>query len=83
MATATERDYETEDQAQPSNGSTGLITRPQASLPPASLAEQQRAITEIQASLHPEVMQFMQGLPDGPIPFEYPAPDYRQELLDE
>ena len=51
MATATERDYETEDQAQPSNGSTGLITRPQASLPPASLAEQQRAITEIQASL--------------------------------
>jgi phospholipid/cholesterol/gamma-HCH transport system ATP-binding protein len=24
--------------------------------------------------------QFLQGLPDGPVPFHYPAPDYRQDL---
>lgn len=30
----------------------------------------------------PEVAQFMQGMPDGPVPFHYPAPDYRAELLD-
>lgn len=28
-----------------------------------------------------KVRQFMQGLPDGPVPFHYPAPDYLQELL--
>jgi phospholipid/cholesterol/gamma-HCH transport system ATP-binding protein len=27
------------------------------------------------------VKQFMQGLPDGPVPFHYPAPDYREDLL--
>nr|VFJ86507.1 MAG: phospholipid/cholesterol/gamma-HCH transport system ATP-binding protein [Candidatus Kentron sp. LFY]VFJ89061.1 MAG: phospholipid/cholesterol/gamma-HCH transport system ATP-binding protein [Candidatus Kentron sp. LFY]VFK13775.1 MAG: phospholipid/cholesterol/gamma-HCH transport system ATP-binding protein [Candidatus Kentron sp. LFY] len=27
------------------------------------------------------VTQFMQGLPDGPVPFHYPAPDYVQDLL--
>jgi phospholipid/cholesterol/gamma-HCH transport system ATP-binding protein len=27
------------------------------------------------------VRQFMNGLPDGPVPFHYPAPDYRQQLL--
>ncbi len=27
------------------------------------------------------VQQFLQGLPDGPVPFHYPAPDYRQALL--
>ncbi|HHJ14941.1 MAG TPA: ABC transporter ATP-binding protein [Gammaproteobacteria bacterium] len=27
------------------------------------------------------VRQFMQGLPDGPVPFHYPAPDYREDLL--
>jgi phospholipid/cholesterol/gamma-HCH transport system ATP-binding protein len=26
--------------------------------------------------------QFMQGLPDGPVPFHYPAPDYAEELVD-
>lgn len=26
------------------------------------------------------VQQFLQGLPDGPVPFHYPAPDYRQDL---
>ncbi len=27
------------------------------------------------------VRQFMQGLPDGPVPFHYPAPEYRDDLL--
>ena len=27
------------------------------------------------------VRQFMNGLPDGPVPFHYPAPDYHSELL--
>ncbi|VAW79403.1 Phospholipid ABC transporter ATP-binding protein MlaF [hydrothermal vent metagenome] len=27
------------------------------------------------------VRQFMQGLPDGPVPFHYPAEDYRDDLL--
>jgi phospholipid/cholesterol/gamma-HCH transport system ATP-binding protein len=27
------------------------------------------------------VKQFMQGLPDGPVPFHYPAPDYTGDLL--
>jgi len=27
------------------------------------------------------VRQFMQGLPDGPVPFHYPAPDYKDDLL--
>ncbi len=27
------------------------------------------------------VRQFMQGMPDGPVPFHYPAADYAQELL--
>ncbi len=26
------------------------------------------------------VRQFLQGLPDGPVPFHYPAPDYRGDL---
>ncbi len=28
----------------------------------------------------PHVRQFLQGLPDGPVPFHYPAPDYRADL---
>nr|VFJ48663.1 MAG: phospholipid/cholesterol/gamma-HCH transport system ATP-binding protein [Candidatus Kentron sp. FW]VFJ63636.1 MAG: phospholipid/cholesterol/gamma-HCH transport system ATP-binding protein [Candidatus Kentron sp. FW] len=27
------------------------------------------------------VTQFMRGLPDGPVPFHYPAPDYTEDLL--
>jgi phospholipid/cholesterol/gamma-HCH transport system ATP-binding protein len=27
------------------------------------------------------VKQFIQGLPDGPVPFHYPAPDYTEDLL--
>ncbi len=30
----------------------------------------------------PWVQQFMQGLPDGPVPFHYPAPDYAADLLE-
>ena len=29
----------------------------------------------------PEVRQFINGTPDGPVPFHYPAPDYQRELL--
>lgn len=31
----------------------------------------------------PVVHQFMNGLPDGPVAFHYPAPDYRAQLLQE
>lgn len=31
----------------------------------------------------PRVRQFMDGKPDGPVPFHYPAPDYRDQLLSE
>jgi len=29
------------------------------------------------------VKQFMQGLPDGPVPFHYPAPDYVEDLMNQ
>tara|TARA_R110002167_G_scaffold9121_6_gene41569 strand:+ start:19779 stop:20600 length:822 start_codon:yes stop_codon:yes gene_type:complete len=29
----------------------------------------------------PQVKQFMQGLPDGPVPFHYPASDYIESLI--
>lgn len=32
-------------------------------------------------SQSPWVQQFLQGLRDGPVPFHFPAPDYRQDLL--
>lgn len=32
-------------------------------------------------SEEPEVKQFMQGLPDGPVPFHYPGLPYREDLL--
>ncbi len=31
----------------------------------------------------PRVQQFIKGLPDGPVPLHYPAPDYRTELMQE
>lgn len=37
---------------------------------------------ELRKSRNPRVHQFMQGLPDGPVPFHYPAPDYSRELLE-
>jgi phospholipid/cholesterol/gamma-HCH transport system ATP-binding protein len=35
---------------------------------------------EVLASESADVRQFMHGLPDGPVPFHYPAPDYAEQL---
>ena len=35
---------------------------------------------EVKASSDPFVRQFVDGAPDGPVPFHYPAPPYSQEL---
>ena len=35
---------------------------------------------EIRQSREPFVRQFVNGAPDGPVPFHYPAPDYAAEL---
>jgi len=37
---------------------------------------------ELGASKDPAVLQFMEGAADGPVPFHYPAGDYRKQLLD-
>lgn len=36
---------------------------------------------QLHADQAPVVQQFMNGLPDGPVPFHYPAPDYFAQLL--
>lgn len=36
---------------------------------------------ELQNSQSEEVKQFLQGEPDGPVPFHYPAPNYQNDLL--
>ena len=36
---------------------------------------------ELMSSDNPRVRQFMTGEPDGPVPFHYPAPDFREDLL--
>ena len=36
---------------------------------------------KLSAEASPVVTQFMRGLADGPVPFHYPAPDYRAQLL--
>ena len=36
---------------------------------------------ELRAAALSVVTQFMNGLADGPVPFHYPAPDYRAQLL--
>ncbi|MBL8507445.1 ABC transporter ATP-binding protein [Chitinimonas sp. JJ19] len=36
---------------------------------------------EITASAEPYVHQFVDGLPDGPVPFQYPAKPYTDELM--
>jgi phospholipid/cholesterol/gamma-HCH transport system ATP-binding protein len=36
---------------------------------------------ELQQSDSPHVRQFMDGLPDGPVPYTYPAGDYLDDLL--
>ena len=35
---------------------------------------------QLRQEANPEVVQFVHGLPDGPVPFHYPANDYLQEL---
>jgi len=35
---------------------------------------------DVVGSDDPQVRQFLQGLPDGPVPFHYPAPDYLGDL---
>ena len=34
----------------------------------------------LRQSTQPYVKQFLHGLPDGPVPFHYPAPDYAKDL---
>lgn len=41
----------------------------------------QGAPEKLHADKNPEVQQFLQGLPDGVVPFHYPAVDYTQDLL--
>lgn len=36
---------------------------------------------ELKNSSNPWVQQYIMGLPDGPVPFHYPANDYKEELL--
>lgn len=36
---------------------------------------------ELMNSENPRIRQFMQGIPDGPVPFHFAAPDYRDDLL--
>jgi phospholipid/cholesterol/gamma-HCH transport system ATP-binding protein len=38
---------------------------------------------KVRASKHPSLHQFAYGEPDGPVPFHYPADDYRKDLLAE
>lgn len=37
---------------------------------------------ELLASESPTIRQFMGGLPDGPVPFHFPGPPYREDLLE-
>jgi phospholipid/cholesterol/gamma-HCH transport system ATP-binding protein len=36
---------------------------------------------DLQENCSAVVMQFMNGMADGPVPFHYPAPDYSEQLL--
>lgn len=38
---------------------------------------------ELQQADNPQLRQFIDGMPDGPVPFHYPAQDYQKELLGE
>jgi phospholipid/cholesterol/gamma-HCH transport system ATP-binding protein len=40
------------------------------------------APSALKTSSNPVVQQFLNGSPDGPVPFHYPAPDYYQQLLE-
>ncbi|MDN5508538.1 MAG: phospholipid ABC transporter ATP-binding protein MlaF, partial [Pseudomonas sp.] len=36
---------------------------------------------ELMNADNPRIRQFMTGNPDGPVPFHFPAADYRSDLL--
>lgn len=36
---------------------------------------------DLMSSPDPRIQQFMQGIPDGPVPFHFPAPEYLDDLL--
>jgi phospholipid/cholesterol/gamma-HCH transport system ATP-binding protein len=36
---------------------------------------------EMRASTEPLIRQFVNGEPDGPVPFQYPSEDYREDLM--
>jgi len=38
---------------------------------------------DVAGSRHEDVRQFMHGLPDGPVPFHYPAPAYAEQVMQE
>ena len=38
---------------------------------------------ELKSNESPRIHQFINGIPDGPVPFHYPATDYAEELLTE
>ncbi|GJL81717.1 MAG: ABC transporter ATP-binding protein [marine bacterium B5-7] len=39
-------------------------------------------VEELRASDNPDVRQFMDGLPDGPVPYHYPAPPFADDLME-
>jgi phospholipid/cholesterol/gamma-HCH transport system ATP-binding protein len=47
----------------------------------AGKVEFQGTPDEIRAGRLPSLRQFVYGEPDGPVPFHYPAPEYRRDLL--
>src|SRR6266853_1292812 len=47
----------------------------------AGKVEFQGSPDEVRAAGLSSLRQFVYGEPDGPVPFHYPAPDYRQDLL--
>ena len=47
----------------------------------AGKVEFQGTPQEVRAATLSSLRQFVYGEPDGPVPFHYPAPDYRQDLL--
>ena len=40
-----------------------------------------RMLIKLMEDKTPRINQFINGLPDGPVPFHYPARDYREELM--
>ena len=47
----------------------------------AGKVEFQGTPDEVRAGRLPSLKQFVYGEPDGPVPFHYPAPEYRQDLF--